>query len=223
MDGERLETSPIVKGIVENGSVVQTASGTRYFLSTKTVEQMKQVASNFSSPQKELPSASTRATLQLTQKAKKIAAEKAMKSAEQASPRVTISLSSIFGFGDESDKKTPQPKMSSPKPLASRAAKTTTSDTSATMSLGSIFNAGTSVPTTKMPTSAASAKKKEAPRGIPTIERWKVEQDKAVTGFIRGSSQFRDGEKVTTSPISKGRLAKGEVVVTSSGTRYFLK
>jgi hypothetical protein len=64
--------------------------------------------------------------------------------------------------------------------------------------------------------------KKVAPKGVPTIESWKVEKDKSITGFIRGSNLFRDGEKVTTSSISRGKIARGEVVVTSSGTRYFL-
>jgi hypothetical protein len=212
-----------VKGYVENESVVQTASISRYFLSGKTVEQMKALAASSRPTPKEFPSGSARATFQLTQRAKQREVENAMKSAAQASPGVTISLSSLFGFGDEGKKNTPPPKMTRPKPAASLPGTTTTSNTSVTITLGSIFNGASSASTIKMSTTAERAKKKEAPRGVPTIERWKVDQDKAVTGFIRGSNQFRDGEKVTTSPIPKGSIASGEVVVTSSGTRYFLK
>lgn len=63
---------------------------------------------------------------------------------------------------------------------------------------------------------------KQAPRGVPTMSRWKKNLDGSVTGIISGSKTFTDGERVTTSQIAKGIFAKGEVITTGSGSRYFL-
>jgi hypothetical protein len=63
---------------------------------------------------------------------------------------------------------------------------------------------------------------KTAPSGVPSLSRWKENADGSVTGTITGSKSFRDGEKVTTSAIAKGSVAAGEVVVTGSGSKYFL-
>ena len=226
-EGQRFETSPIVKGDLENGSVVQTASGSRYFLSGKTVQQMKDQAARAAPVPKELKNAPPRATIQLTKKARQQEAEKALKS---ASPGVTISLGSFFGFGDDEPKdKAPQKKSPPPKPVAKkpakkvapRPAKVTAKTPPATKTFGSMFNAGIATPGAKKEVASkppAPAKKKVAPRGVPTIERWKAGRDKSITGFIRGSNQFQDGEKVTTSPIAKGNLKSGEVDMTSSGS-----
>jgi hypothetical protein len=223
-EGQQFETSPIVKGEIENGSVVQTASGSRYFLSDKTVQQMKQLAANSAPVPKDQFTAPPRATIELTQKAKQEIAAKAIKVAEKAPPGATISLSSIFGFSDDDSQKSVPSKKPAPKPVPPpKADKFTVSNSSPTFSLGSIFGTESQSSSTKAAPKTATSVKKEAPKGVPTIERWNVGSDKAVTGFIRGSSQFQDGEKVTTSPISKGNLKSGEVVVTSSGTRYFLK
>jgi hypothetical protein len=99
-----------------------------------------------------------------------------------------------------------------------------------TISLSAMFGLGgrdTAAATTSTRTgtpgkSTTATVRKVAPRGVPTIERWRVGRDKAITGFIRGTSQFRDGEKITTSPIANGKIFSGELVVTSSGTKYFL-
>jgi hypothetical protein len=69
-----------------------------------------------------------------------------------------------------------------------------------------------------MPLSKAAT----APRGVPTLSRWKKNGDGSITGVISGSPAFDDGERVTTSPIKKGSVAKNEVVITGSGSRYFL-
>ncbi len=63
---------------------------------------------------------------------------------------------------------------------------------------------------------------KQAPRGIPTMSRWKKNFDGSVTGLISGSKAFTDGDRVTTSPIVSGKIARGEVVTTGSGSKYFL-
>jgi len=62
----------------------------------------------------------------------------------------------------------------------------------------------------------------QAPNGVPTISSWRLNGDGSVSGKITGSPNFRNGETVTTSPISKGRIEKGSVVQTGSGSRYFL-
>jgi hypothetical protein len=62
----------------------------------------------------------------------------------------------------------------------------------------------------------------KAPRGIPTISRWRKKSDGSITGLISGSKNFSEGERVTTSPIVKGKVEVGEVVTTGSGSRYFL-
>jgi hypothetical protein len=62
----------------------------------------------------------------------------------------------------------------------------------------------------------------KAPGGIPTISRWRKKLDGSITGFISGSKYFSEGERVTTSPIVKGKVEGGEVVTTGSGSRYFL-
>lgn len=176
---------------------------------------------------KELLNAPSRATIEITQNARQKMAEKAL---EAASPSITISLSSMFGFGEgngnESSKSDQKPQSSNTKPSTtkqtmmktppkpSQSAKSSTSSSS-TISIGTLFN-------DEIAASARALPITTAPKGVPTIERWKAEKDKSITGFIRGSNQFRDGEKVTTSPIKRGRVAKNEVVTTGSGSKYFL-
>ena len=61
-----------------------------------------------------------------------------------------------------------------------------------------------------------------APRGIPTISKWKVDpSDNSISGFISGSRAFKDGEPITTSPIT-GAASSNSVVKTKSGSKYFL-
>ena len=69
---------------------------------------------------------------------------------------------------------------------------------------------------------ASPSKSMSAPRGVPTLKRWKRNNDSSITGFISGSPRFKEGEKVTTSPITNGAISSGEVVKTGSGSSYFL-
>ena len=58
-----------------------------------------------------------------------------------------------------------------------------------------------------------------APRGVPTISKWKVDSsDNSISGFISGSTAFKDGEPVTTSAVV-GQVASNTVVRTKSGSR----
>jgi len=82
----------------------------------------------------------------------------------------------------------------------------------------SLFNFGgdkSDAPTVSTPVSTS------APRGVPVISRWKQARDGSITGVISGSSSFRDGDPVTTSPIT-GKAVGGAVVTTKSGSKYFL-
>lgn len=72
------------------------------------------------------------------------------------------------------------------------------------------------------PNSKAGQSARLAPFGVPTLSSWRKNFDGSVSGNITGSANFRDGEKITTSAISGGTISSGEVVVTASGSKYFL-
>lgn len=77
-------------------------------------------------------------------------------------------------------------------------------------------------PQASRPSKQVPPKLEKAPRGIPSIVKWRKNFDGSVTGFISGSPNFAEGEKVTTSPITDGTIAARQVVKTGSGSRYFL-
>ena len=57
-------------------------------------------------------------------------------------------------------------------------------------------------------------------------KQWKQVEDNTIAGRIFGSNSFKDGVTVTTSSIKgkKGtKFAKGSVVQTKSGSKYFLE
>ena len=76
-------------------------------------------------------------------------------------------------------------------------------------------------PAKKAPVKKAPAKK--APAGVPRLSKWRKNGDGSITGLISGSANFREKERVTTSPIASGSVSSGEVVRTGSGSRYFLE
>ena len=181
-DGDRIETSPIVSGPVDNGIVVRTGSGSRYFLSADTSIK----SANIQAAMQMLSQAKPGATIMLTKELKQRDAKAALEAIEKAQPRATFSL---FGLG-------------------SRVADDDTT-------------------TVVAPAQAQVKKPAPAPpanptSGVPKIVRWKKNGDGSVTGFISGSSKFKEGEKVTTSPITKGPISPGQVVTTGSGSKYFL-
>jgi hypothetical protein len=135
-------------------------------------------------------------------KTKAAAAKKAEKVIQVAKPRASISL---FGGGQEEKKaaaKKAEKLIQGAKPRASI----------------SLFGGG------QGEKKAAPPKKqqKKAPSGVPSLARWKENDDGTVTGFISGSSSFDEGERVTTSPIASGKVTAGQVVRTGSGSKYFL-
>ena len=56
------------------------------------------------------------------------------------------------------------------------------------------------------------------PRGTPIISDWKQNRDGSITGRISGGTGFKEGEKITTSPIG-GKAIGGAVVQTASGSK----
>lgn len=186
-DGDFVETSPITKGNVENGSVVATKSGSRYFLSAEPAVKN----SNILAAIKDLAGAEPGATITLTRERKEKEAKAAQEAIEKAKPRSTFSLFGL-GFGDADEDPSPAP---APKPAPKQAA-----------------------PKKVAPATKAAT----APRGVPTVSRWKKNSDGSITGIITGSKAFNDGERVTTSAIKNGKIAKNEVVITGSGSKYFL-
>jgi hypothetical protein len=80
----------------------------------------------------------------------------------------------------------------------------------------------TPLPKKKPVAKKATPAAKQAPNGVPTISSWRKNADGSVSGNISNSPNFRNGERVTTSPIVRGRYSSGEVVTTGSGSRYFL-
>jgi len=184
-----IETSSIVKGNIENGSVVSTKSKSRYFLSAETAVKKSNIMAAF----KDLAGAAPGATITLTKERKEKEAKASMKAIEKAQPRATFSLFGLgFGTADEG--------LPSPRPS-----------------------------TKAIPKKNVGKKKKKkapidvvAPEGVPTVSRWNQNRDGSITGIISGSINFNEGERVTTSAISKGKVAQNEVVTTGSGSRYFL-
>jgi len=176
-EGEKVETSPISKGEIQNGMVVTTESGSRYFLSNQSRrELLNQIIQSKPVPKELANAQNSRATIQLTQRKKEQDAKAALETLKTAKPRATLSLAAFFGDSSSSED----------------------DDT-----------ASSTVP----------------PKGVPELRRWKQNSDdQSITGFVTGSSSFRRGEKITTSPIRRGSMvASGEVVVTTSGSKYFLQ
>ena len=56
---------------------------------------------------------------------------------------------------------------------------------------------------------------------IPEIREWKRNADGSVTGFVFNSRNFKDGTRVTTSPVPIATRT-GSLVNTDSGTQYRL-
>lgn len=91
-----------------------------------------------------------------------------------------------------------------------------------TISLFGLGGGGDADDSKPAPKKAAKAPAKKGPRGVPSIVSWRENRDGSITGFISGSPNFSEGERITTSPIANGTIDGGQVVTTGSGSRYFL-
>jgi len=171
---------------------------------------------------------------------------KAARAAQQATSRAPIGATiSLFGFGDPDSENSPPP--SRPLVKAPRGVPTIVNwrkrrDGGITGNVydSPSFSDGERIDTSKVASGTfennnvvttvsgsryflvGTKPVKEPTKGVPVLSRWRKNGDGSVTGFISGSKSFKDGEKVTTSPIKKGSIAKGETVRTGSGSSYFL-
>jgi hypothetical protein len=93
--------------------------------------------------------------------------------------------------------------------------------TSGTISLG-FFKFGQSDSEEKLQSSAIPSipvrKVASAPKGVPTLYRWKQNRDGTISGAIFGSKSFKDGESITTSAISS-KVGDNAVAQTTSGSK----
>ena len=78
-----------------------------------------------------------------------------------------------------------------------------------TMELGSLFGNKDFFP----------KRKSQAPGGVPIVYDWVQNPNGSITGTIKGSKNFRDGAKISTSPIME-EAQGGMTVTTQSGSRY---
>jgi hypothetical protein len=144
---------------------------------------------------KDLAGAAPGATITLTKERKQKEAKRAVEAIEKATPRATFSLFGLgFGAVDEGLPPPPQPAATNAVPKKKAGNKKQKKIPAATV----------------------------APDGVPTVSRWKQNRDGSITGIISGSINFNEGERVTTSPLAKGKVASNEVVTTGSGSKYFL-
>ena len=216
-DGDFVETSPITKGSIENGSVVSTKSGSRYFLSAEPAVKK----SNIFAAMKDLAGAEPGATITLTRERKEREAKAAVEAIEKAKPRSTFSLFGL-GFGESDESPAPAPKKAAaPRPSIPLTKAPAPKARPAPKKKAAPAPKKVAAPRPSLKV-APAPKTPTAPRGVPMLSRWKKNGDGSITGNISGSPSFNDGERVTTSMIKKGKVAKNEVVTTGSGSRYFL-
>lgn len=83
----------------------------------------------------------------------------------------------------------------------------------------SLFGFGQKNENAKLASTKPASKANVAPRGVPTVSKWRENRDGSISGFISGSSAFDDGDAITTSEIKKGDIASGSVVQTGSGSK----
>lgn len=55
----------------------------------------------------------------------------------------------------------------------------------------------------------------------PTLKNWKQKRDGTITGLIYDSKNYKDGTRITTSPVARG-AKRGTVVKTDGGSPYSL-
>jgi len=107
-DGDYIETSTIANGAVENGNVVETTSGSRYFLSPEGADN---TATNIFNAFQSFTGATRRKgtiTINKIQSDRKENGETMMNKLEQSQPRSTFSLFDLFGTGSGSPSKQQQ-------------------------------------------------------------------------------------------------------------------
>ncbi len=108
-DGDYIETSCICSGSIENGSVVETTSGSRYFLSAERADTAHSIVNAFKGFAPGRQGGTITITKQGVDEQKKQRnrqnAQFAMGVLEKSLPRATFSLLDLFGGGDKEEVK----------------------------------------------------------------------------------------------------------------------
>ena len=218
-DGDPVTTSPI-KGTAVGGAVVTTTSGSKYYLAggnaTFRAPDEAKAAANARAEARE------RAAAEKAAAAKKLADDKAAKDREAQAAKTAASAAKADALArqKEATEKAKRDKQAESKRATLTVAPLTRSPTISLFGLGGKEPELASVP--PPPRGQQKPAQPIAPKGVPTISGWKLNREGCVSGRISGSSNFRDGEQVTTSPIAQGRIESGSTVKTGSGSKYFL-
>lgn len=115
----------------------------------------------------------------------------------------------------------------SPKASPKNADKNATATKPPTYFFGNLFGRGSRITATDVSKENSTSRqnnreKLKAPtKGTPMLKGWKKNLDGSITGLIYESGSFKDGTEITTSSI-KGKVGRGSVVKTASGSKYFL-
>jgi hypothetical protein len=125
-DGDYIETSTIAKGQLENGHVVETWSGSRYFLSAESADSM---STNIMNAFKSLSGSNRQSgTITINNKSQtnkeqiRRNTESAMETLENSQSRMTFSLLDLFGANSEpKERQIPPPPPPSPEIIGAPA------------------------------------------------------------------------------------------------------
>ncbi len=218
-DGDPVTTSPI-KGTAVGGAVVTTTSGSKYYLAggnaTFRAPDEAKAAANARAEARE------RAAAEKAAAAKKRADDKAARDREAQAAKTAASAAKADALArqKEATEKAKRDKQAESKRATLTVAPLTRSPTISLFGLGGKEPEPASVPAP--PRGQQKPAQPIAPKGVPTISGWKLNREGCISGRISGSSNFREGEQVTTSPIAQGRIESGSTVKTGSGSKYFL-
>jgi hypothetical protein len=227
-DGDPVTTSPI-KGTAAGGTVVTTTSGSRYYLvggsatpSAPAANSRSAAAAAAASREKAAAAATEKAAA-----AKKALDEKAAAVAASREKAAAIAAEKAAAAKKAADEKAAKAEALARQKEASEKAKqavrtVATVTRSPTISLFGLRGSDEPASVPAPPRGQQTLAKPTAPKGVPTISGWKLNRDGSISGRVSGSSNFREGEQVTTSPIAQGRIESGSTVRTGSGSSYFL-
>ena len=229
-NGATITTSTITQG-VRGGTIVSTASGSRYFLEEPTTrKESEEVYSEnvtLQSPQSQLQQEQERRILK-TEDASNDVIDifKAFKNFKDvATSTVRRNKGTITIAKNRDDDNTTKSKKDNTRLAMEILEK---SQPRSTFSLFDLFDDEKSDNKSKTTDGSSSLPpppppaSKRPPTGTPTLTEWSMNDDGTITGFIFGSRNMGDGYLITTSTIVNGRRKQFEIVKTASGSLYFL-
>jgi len=220
-EGEAVTTSP-VRGNVAGGTVVVTASGSNYFLEPQGAVSTASSADNERDERAKQAAAAAEARKQQAAEAEAQRAAAAQARREEAEAK-RLAAAQERQRQEEERKAAAQIKREELEAKRAEAA-LKKAKPGQTISIFGLFRSDTEASSTPNSSTKPQAGQKvlqKAPRGVPTISNWERNRDGSISGFIKGSFSFGEGEAVTTSPV-RGNVAGGTVVETASGSKYFL-